>query len=168
MAYNITNGGTKIPSPLIPSGNFATHIANLGEGGYQTVSSKIELNAVPTYSVVEGSVFYVIEEDTEYRATISDGIITWNPIKNGGLSEEDAAQFAKLDQSDGKILESQSRAIIFRGSYIDEVTFNSVSGDPHARLENAIYIDNNSGKIYYWSEANGKFQRDSIYWQEIV
>lgn len=167
MAYDITKGGTQVPSPLIPSGNFATHIANLGEGGYQTVADKETLNSVPSYRVVEGSVFYVIAEDAEYRATISEGKVTWVPIKGGGISEEDAAQFAKVDPTDGKVLESQSRAIIFRGTYIDETTFNSASGDAHARLENAIYIDN-SGKVYHWSETNGKFQRDSIYWQEIV
>lgn len=166
MANYDETRGTLVPSHILPSGDFPTHIANLGRGGYKTVSSIDDRDAIPVNRITTGSVVYVIDTDTEYRATVSGDNVTWQEIKNG-VDEDTLTSVAKLD-SDGKVLESQSRAIVFRGTYIDETTFNSVSGDAHARLENAIYIDNNSGKIYSWSEINGKFQRDSIYWNEIV
>lgn len=164
MAYDESKG-TQVVSHIIPTGNFPTHIANFGRGGYKTVSSIEERNAIPVNRLTTGSIVYVVDTDTEYRATMDNDLVSWQEVKNG-VDEDTLTSVAKLD-TEGKVLESQSRAIIFRGTYENETTFNSASGDAHSRLENAIYIDNNSGKIYFWSETNGKFQRDSIYWNEI-
>lgn len=164
MAYDESKG-TQVVSHIIPTGDFPTHIANFGRGGYKTVSSIEERDAIPVNRLTTGSIVYVVNTDTEYRATVNDNLVSWQEVKNG-VDEDTLTSVAKLD-TDGKVLESQSRAIIFRGTYENETTFNSVSGDAHPRSENAIYIDNNSGKIYFWSETSGKFQRDSIYWNEI-
>lgn len=162
MAYDESKG-TQVVSHIIPTGNFPTHIANFGRGGYKTVSSIEERDAIPVNRLTTGSIVYVANIDTEYRATVNNDLVSWQEVKNG-VDENTLTSVAKLD-SDGKVLESQSRAIIFRGYYVNETTFNSSTNSPHARLENAIYIDNNNGKIYSWSGE--KFQRDSIYWNEI-
>lgn len=162
MAYDESKG-TQVVSHIIPTGNFPTHIANFGRGGYKTVSSIEERNTIPVNRLTTGSIVYVADTDTEYRATVNGDLVSWQEVKNG-IDEDTLTSVAKLG-SDGKVLESQSRAIIFRGYYVDETTFNSSTNSPHARLENAIYIDNNNGKIYSWSGE--KFQRDSIYWNEI-
>ena len=162
MAYDESKG-TQVVSHIIPTGNFPTHIANFGRGGYKTVSSIEERNAIPVNRLTTGSIVYVVDTDTEYRATVDNDLVSWQEVKNG-IDEDTLTSVAKL-ADDGKILESQSRAIIFRGYYVNETTFNSNTNSPHARLENAIYIDNINGKIYSWSGE--KFQRDSIYWNEI-
>lgn len=162
MAYDESKG-TQVVSHIIPTGDFPTHIANFGRGGYKTVSSIEERNAIPVNRLTTGSIVYVADTGIEYRATVDNDLVSWQEVKNG-VDEDTLTSVAKLAE-DGKILESQSRAIIFRGYYVNETTFNSNTNSPHARLENAIYIDNINGKIYSWSGE--KFQRDSIYWNEI-
>ena len=183
MAWSET-AGTKVVSNIYAIGKYPTHIDTLGRGGLKTVTSISERDAIPIDRLTLG---------TEVRVTLPDGTSTvyylsklpttinsdtttgkdceWTEVKGGGLDEESLSSIkgqplglAELD-ADGKGPASQTRTIIFRGTYQDENTFNSLSGTPHVGVENALYIDNNNGKMY--SYTNGKFIRDTIYWEEV-
>lgn len=185
MAWSETSG-VKVPANIIPtstSDTYPTHHANFGRGGYKTVNSLEERNNIPIDRLTLG---------TEVRVTLADGTSTvyyiskmpdtinnnstgkdceWTLVEAGGLDEEalDALKgkpggLAELD-ADGKVPEKQSRSVIFRGYYVDELLFNSLSGQPHAYIENAIYIDSKTGHMY--SYTGGKFVRDALYWQDV-
>jgi hypothetical protein len=148
MAWSETSG-VKVPANIIPtstSDTYPTHHANFGRGGYKTVNSLEERNNIPIDRLTLG---------TEVRVTLADGTSTvyyiskmpdtinnnstgkdceWTLVEAGGLDEEalDALKgkpggLAELD-ADGKVLEKQSRSVIFRGYYVDELVFNSLSG----------------------------------------
>lgn len=186
MAWSETNG-VKVPANIIPtstSDTYPTHHANFGRGGYKTVSSLEERDNIPVDRLTLG---------TEVRVTLSDGTSTvyyvskmpetinnnsrgkdceWTIVEAGGLDQDalDAIKgkpggLAELD-TDGQVPVSQSRAIIFRGYYVDELVFNRVSGTPYdIYREDALYIDNNTGRIYTYT--GGKFTRDALYWQDV-
>lgn len=186
MAWSETNG-VKVPANIIPtstSDTYPTHHANFGRGGYKTVSSLEERDNIPVDRLTLG---------TEVRVTLSDGTSTvyyvskmpetinnnsrgkdceWTVVEAGGLDQDalDAIKgkpggLAELD-TDGQVPVSQSRAIIFRGYYVDELVFNRVSGTPYdIYREDALYIDNNTGRIYTYT--GGKFTRDALYWQDV-
>ena len=176
MAFD-ENKGTIVLDKIIPSSpqdTYPTHIANYGRGGYKTVSSIGERDAIPDDRLTvgcevrvtnsEGSTVYYLES---FNASSPHN---WK-VATGGLDEEalnalkgQPGGLAELD-AEGKVPASQTRTIVFRGTFLNETTFNSVSGVPHAGIENAIYIDNRNGKIY--SYTNGKFVRDTVYWEEI-
>lgn len=184
MAWSETKG-TIVTSNIIPTNaeydTYPTHHANFGRGGYKTVSSLEERDKIPVDRLTLG---------TEVRVTLSDGTSTvyyvsklpatitdsstgadceWTEVKSGGLDDLATLKgqpngLAELDSS-GQVPEAQSRAIIYRGTYVDETTFNSASGSPHVKKENAIYIDSTTGRMY--SYTNGIFTRDTIYWEEV-
>lgn len=185
MAWSEING-VKVPANIIPtstSDTYPTHHANFGRGGYKTVTSIEERDSIPVDRLTLG---------TEVRVTLVDGTSTvyyvsklpinitnsstgkdceWTLVESGGLDEEalealkgKPGGLAELD-ADNKVPVSQSRAIIFRGTYISETQFNSNNGEPHVGMENAIYIDNRNGKMY--SYTDGKYIRDALYWNDI-
>lgn len=185
MAWSETNG-VKVPANIIPtstSDTYPTHHANYGRGGYKTVSSIEERNAIPVDRLTVG---------TEVRVTLADGTSTvyyvsklptsitnnstgkdceWTLIESGGLDQDalDAIKgkpggLAELD-TDGRVPESQSRAIIYRGHYIDELRFDSLTGIPHRCVEDAIYVDVRNARMY--SYIDGRFVRDGVYWQDV-
>lgn len=178
------NSGTRVVSNIIPNGNFPSHHAIFGRGGYKTVANEAERFAIPIDRLTIGSVVRQHDTGIEWVVTkLPDNInsdyhtgkdCTWEAIKSGGLDTEalealkgQPGGIAGLDQ-EGKIPVNQSRSIVFRGTYIDESTFNSNSGVAHVKMVNAIYIDNATGRMYSWSEDQQKFLRDTIYWQDIV
>lgn len=185
MAWSETNG-TIVAANIIPSSpqdKYPTHHANFGRGGYKTVANEEERLAIPIDRLTVGSVVRQHDTGIEWVVkTLPDSInsnyhtgkdCTWEAIKSGGLDEEALAALkgqpgglAELD-SEGKVPTSQSRSIIFRGTYVDETTFNSNNGVAHVKMTNAIYIDNATGRMYSWSEDQQKFLRDTIYWQDI-
>lgn len=179
--------GVKVPANIIPtstSDTYPTHHANFGRGGYKTVNSLEERDAIPVDRLTLG---------TEVRVTLADGTSTvyyvskmpdtvttsstgkdceWTLVEAGGL-DEDALNalkgipggLAELD-TDGKVPEAQSRSVIYRGYYVDELVFKRLDGTTnHIYNENAIYIDSNTGRIY--SYTGGKFVRDALYWQNV-
>lgn len=185
MAWSETNG-VKVPANIIPtstSDTYPTHHANFGRGGYKTVNSIEERDNIPVDRLTLG---------TEVRVTLADGTSTvyyvskmpatishnstgkdceWTLVEAGGFDEEaleaikgKPGGLAELDV-EGKVPVSQSRAIIFRGYYVDELVFNGTNGIPCIYREDALYIDNNNGRIYTYT--NGKFVRDALYWQNV-
>lgn len=170
MAWS-ENSGTKVTANIYPIGKFPTHHAIFGRGGYKTVATLADRDAIPLDRLTVGSIVRVHADGTEYVVnsipstydsdTATGKDCTWEVVKKGGIDETQLSSLAKLDQ-DGKVLESQSRAIIYRGNYVDETTFNSEAGIPHNKSLNAIYIDNRNGKMYTWT--GDKFVRDALYW----
>lgn len=166
MAYDESKG-TQVVSHIIPTGNFPTHIANFGRGGYKTVATIDERNNIPLDRLTVGSIVRVHADETEYVVTAIPSTYdtatgkdcTWETVKKGGLDEDQLSSLAKLDEEDGKVLESQSRAIIYKGHYVDNKTFSTVSkSSNHSKNDNAIYIDVDSNKIYNWNGT--EFVRD--------
>lgn len=175
MAFDETKG-TIVLDKIIPSSpqdTYPTHIANYGRGGYKTVSSIEERDAIPVDRLTIGCEVRVTDNEGSkvyYLKSFNARSPQWELV-TGGFDEEklnalkgQPGGLAELD-SEGKVPASQTRTIVFRGTFLNETTFNSVSGVPHAGIENAIYIDNRNGKIY--SYTNGKFVRDTVYWEEI-
>lgn len=170
MAWS-ENSGTKVTANIYPIGKFPTHHAIFGRGGYKTVTTLADRDAIPLDRLTVGSIVRVHNEGVEYVVnsipstydsdTATGKDCTWEVVKKGGIDETQLSSLAKLDQ-DGKVLESQSRAIIYRGNYVNETTFNSEAGIPHNKSVNAIYIDNSNGKMYTYT--GDKFVRDALYW----
>ena len=171
MAWS-ENSGTKVTANIYPIGKFPTHHAIFGRGGYKTVANESERLAIPIDRLTVGSIVRQHDTGEEWvvkalpQGTIDSDVhtgkdCTWEVVKKGGIDENQLSSLAKLDQ-DGKVLESQSRAIIYRGNYVDETTFNSEANIPHNKSLNAIYIDNRNGKMYTWT--GDKFVRDALYW----
>lgn len=170
MAWS-ENSGTKVTANIYPIGKFPTHHAIFGRGGYKTVATLADRDAIPLDRLTVGSIVRVHADGTEYVVnsipstydsdTATGKDCTWEVVKKGGIDEDQLSSLATLDK-DGKVLESQSRAIIYRGNYVDETTFNSEAGIPHNKSLNAIYIDNRNGKMYTWT--GDKFVRDALYW----
>jgi hypothetical protein len=99
MAWSETNGTIVVANiiPSSPKDTYPTHHANFGRGGYKTVSSIEERDAIPVDRLTVG---------TEVRVTLSDGTSTvyyvssiptiasfgkdcvWVPVEAGGLDEE--------------------------------------------------------------------------------
>lgn len=185
MAWSEING-VKVPANIIPtstSDTYPTHHANFGRGGYKTVSSIEERDKIPvdrltlgtevrvTLSSGESTVYYLSKLPDNITNSSTGKDCEWTLVESGGLDEEaleglkgKPGGLAELD-TDGKIPVSQSRSIIFRGIYIDENTFEGINGQPHVKIENAIYIDNRNGKMY--SCTDGRFVRDALYWNDI-
>lgn len=176
MAWSETQG-VKVPANIIPSSpydTYPTHHANFGRGGYKTVATLTDKDSIPVDRLTIGSVVRVHADGIEYVITNipsnaqTGKDCTWEPIKSGGFDEEALEALkgkpnglAELD-SDGLVPEKQSRAIIYRGEYVNETTFNSAAGSPHNKSLNAIYIDDRNGKMYTWT--GDKFVRDALYW----
>lgn len=173
MAWS-ENSGTKLVANIYPTGKFPTHHAIFGRGGYKTVANEAERLAIPLDRLTVGSIvrqhdtgieWVVTSIPSSYDSDTATGEnCTWEPIKQGGFSEEETLNALKgkadLD-TDGKVKEDQSRALIYKGVYVNETTFNSASGQSFSPRENAIYISND-GKIYTWN--GDKFVRDALYW----
>ena len=162
------NSGTKVTANIYPIGKFPTHHAIFGRGGYKTVATLADRDAIPLDRLTVGSIVRVHADGTEYVVnsipstydsdTATGKDCTWEVVKKGGIDENQLSSLAKLDQ-DGKVLESQSRAIIYKGHYVDNKTFSTVSGSSnHSPNDNAIYIDVDSNKIYSWN--GDEFVRD--------
>ena len=186
MAAWSETSGTKVVANIIPTSLndlYPTHHDIFGRGGYKAVSSIEERDAIKisrlklgaevrvTLSDGTSTVYYVSKMPDSISDTMTGKDCEWTEVKSGGFDEEALAALkgqpnglAGLDE-EGKVPESQTRTIIFRGTYVNETTFNSVNGVPHVGRENAIYIDNANGKMY--SFTGGKFVRDSIYWNVI-
>ena len=186
-AWSETNG-TKVVANIIPTSTndlYPTHIDKFGRGGYKAVTSIAERDAIKISRLCLGAevrvtladgtstVYYVSKMPDSIVDTMTGKDCEWTAVESGGLDEDalvalkgQPGGLAELD-SEGKVPVSQSRSIIFRGTYIDESTFNSNSGVAHVKMANAIYIDNATGRMYSWSEDQQKFLRDTIYWQDI-
>lgn len=189
MAAWSENSGTLVGANLVPTSIndlYPTHIDIFGRGGYKAVTSIAERNAIKISRLCLGAevrvtlddgtstVYYVSKMPESIVDTMTGADCEWTAVESGGLDEDALAALkgqpnglAGLDE-EGKVPETQLRTIIFRGTYIDESTFNSNSGVAHVKLTNAIYIDNATGRMYSWSEDQQKFLRDTIYWQDIV
>lgn len=188
MGWTLENG-TVVGQNLTPTSKqdrFPTHLDIYGRGGYKAVTSSAERDAIPISRLCLGAevrvtladgnstVYYVSKMPDVIVDTMTGADCEWTAVESGGLDEDALTSLkgqpgglAELD-ADGKVPESQSRSIIFRGTYIDETTFNSKNGTAHVKMTNAIYIDNSTGRMYSWSEEQQKFLRDTVYWQDIV
>ena len=186
MAAWSETSGTKVVANIIPTSPndlYPTHHDIFGRGGYKAVKSIEERNAIKISRLTLGAevrettpdgnstVYYVSKMPDNIKDTMTGADCEWAEVKSGGFDEEALAALkgqpnglASLDE-EGKVPESQTRTIIFRGTYVNENEFKSVNGTPHVGRENAIYIDNTNGKMY--SFTGGKFVRDSIYWNVI-
>lgn len=184
MAWSETNGTIVVANiiPSSPKDTYPTHHANFGRGGYKTVNSIEERDAIPVDRLTIG---------TEVRVTLSDGNSTvyyvssipttasfgkdciWTPVEAGGLDEEALSSLkgqpngiAPLDE-EAKVPVAHSRAVTFRGYYINESKFvrNKDLQDAHPLVDYGIYIDNDTHFMY--SCTAGILHRDTQYWHDI-
>ena len=177
MAWSETNG-TKVLSNIIPtnpSDTYPTHLDKFGRGGYKAVTSIAERDAIPDDRLTLGCEVRVTEADGTstlyYLSSLNPK--TWTEAI-GGVDEEavtgiigglkgQANGLASLDGT-GKVVESQSRAMILQGSFQDSVTFLNEIGDPYEGRTDAIYVDVNDSKMYTF--VNGEYTRDMAHWDD--
>jgi hypothetical protein len=176
--------GTVINDTIVPPSTeerFPTHDAQYGKGGYRSVNTIQERDAIPTSRLTLGAEVRVMEEEDSpvyYVSSLSP--LTWRKLSNkiekaevvtiidelkgipGGL--------ATLDDS-GKLTGDQLPEInipksIRRGTYVDDSTFNNEEGLPYVNPDkNCIYIDNSTNSMYTY---NGEiFIKDSMKWIEV-
>lgn len=176
--------GTIVNDTVLPPSTdekFATHDALYGKGGYRSVNTIQERDAIPTSRLTLGAEVRVMnEEDSPVYYVSSLTPLTWRKLSNGiEIAEVVAAVeelkgvpggIASLDDS-GKLMSNQLPDIeipksIRRGTYIDETTFNNEEGLPYVSPDkNCIYIDNNTNAMYTY---NGDiFIKDSMKWIEV-
>lgn len=184
MAWSETNGTIVVANiiPSSPQDTYPTHHANFGRGGYKTVSSIAERDAIPVDRLTVG---------TEVRVTLDDGTSTvyyvssipstatkgedciWILVEAGGLDEEALGALkgqpngiAPLDE-ESKVPVNNSRAVVFKGYYINETTFlrNKEKQEIHPLVDHGLYVDNDTHFIY--SCTSGILFRDTQYWHDI-
>lgn len=184
--------GTIINDTIYPSSteeSFPTHDALYGKGGYRSVSTLEERNAIPSERLTLGCEVRVMNdtdnggESTVYYVSSMSPSVVWKKLNNGA-SKEDVESILKdlkgapngiagLDES-GKISKEllpddiggdYSKQEVFRGTYVDETTFNDELGSPYTPDKQAVYIDNGSGYIYSYSGS--KYVRDVMSWNEV-
>jgi hypothetical protein len=85
-----SQSGTKVTSSIVPNSfldNYATHQAAYGKGGYRSVKSPTERDAILTSRRDTGMLVYVISEDKIY--TLKNGILNanWEELKLGGSTD---------------------------------------------------------------------------------
>lgn len=185
MAWSQTSG-TKVVANIIPtspSDRYPTHHSIFGRGGYKTVQSIEERDSIPIDRLTIGSVVRVYNEGVEYVVTAlpvnidsnthSGKDCTWEPVKIDGLDEEALSALkgkpngiAPLDE-ESKVPVDNSRAVIFKGYYINETTFlrNKEKQEPHPLVDHGLYIDKDTHFIY--SCTSGILFRDTQYWHDI-
>lgn len=161
--------GTIINDTIYPSSTeerFATHDALYGKGGYRSVNTIAERNAIPVERLVLGCEVRVMEEENSpvyYLKSLDP--ITWELIGSGNVDEEQvnsiiesnkgvSGGIASLDNN-GKLEESQipdsAKGAIIQGTYIDETTFWDELGMIVTPNKNTMYIDTASKSIYTWN-----------------
>ena len=78
--------GTNVASKIVPyttSDNYATHDEEYGRGGYRTVNTVAEMNAIPTDRRKEGMLVYV-KNDKYYRLNSSNTFVDAEIGSSGG------------------------------------------------------------------------------------
>ena len=161
--------GTIINDTIYPSSTeerFATHDALYGKGGYRSVNTIAERDAIPVERLVLGCEIRVMEEENSpvyYLKSLDP--ITWELIGSGNVDEEQvnsiiesnkgvSGGIASLDNN-GKLQESQIpdsiKGAIIQGTYVDETTFWDELGITVTPNKSTIYVDINSKSIYTWN-----------------
>lgn len=165
MAWSETSG-TIVVANIIPSSprdTYPTHHANFGRGGYKTVSSIEERNLIPVDRLTVGTEVRVTDATSSivyYVSSIPTNAIngadcTWVEAKSGGLDQEaiesikgQPGGIASLD-SEGKVPVEQSRAIIFRGYYVNESEFlDGNKTNKYPLVDCGLYVDNDTHFVY--------------------
>jgi hypothetical protein len=86
---------TIITAPIGPTSDldsYPTHLAIWGKGGYRTVATIFDRNAIPSLRREAGMVVWVVENETRYR--LDDDLTTWvedvsvPPVQTGDVYEE--------------------------------------------------------------------------------
>ena len=98
--------GTNVASKIVPyttSDNYATHDEEYGRGGYRTVNTVAEMNAIPADRRKEGMLVYV-KNDKYYRLNSSNAFVDAGIGSSGGgdiyIVDTDKLNFELI--SDGK------------------------------------------------------------------
>lgn len=173
--------GTKVGANIYPIGNFPSHHAIFGRGGYKTVANEAERLAIPIDRLTVGSVVRQHDTGEEWvvtalpQGTINSDYHTGKDCEwtvKDSISTVDLSNKADLEQDEEsgvkKVKTSQSRAIIYRGSYnvAEDAFYSTLTPDKkYVKRNNAIYIDDVSGDIYICKD--NKFMKNTIYWQKV-
>lgn len=82
-------GTVKITGPVSPTDTedaYASHMALYGQGGYRSVATIVDRDAITPERREDGMVVYVLEDDTEYRLKGGIDNTNWEEVISGGGS----------------------------------------------------------------------------------
>ena len=107
--------GTNVPSKIVPyttSDNYATHDEEYGVGGYRTVDSVSEMNAIPAARRKEGMLVYV-KGDKIYKLNSS------NTFVNAGLGVGEVIDWNSGSNLSQNGYQKFSNGLMLQWGYVD-------------------------------------------------
>lgn len=165
--------GTIINDTIYPASTeerFPTHDALYGKGGYRSVNTIEERDAIPVERLVVGCEVRVMgEEGSPVYYVSSLNPLTWELVPNGSVDEEQVSEIvdntlseksgvangiASLD-GDGKLNQSQlpdtAKGRVVQGQYIDSKNFYDELGNVVIPDKTSVYVDKATGAMYTWN-----------------
>lgn len=179
--------GTNVASPIVPftsDDNFPTHLAEFGKGGFRTVETIEDRNAIPIERREAGMLVYVINDDSnihtyQWFPVDGDPNKEWKRSKMGGgdsIPIYDSAKLAELGPAaekdhifirsgsdwEGQVI-GNTYTTTKNGSYVD-ILFSAIRQlqSEVARLRNAFNygIYSYSGTDTAMSRVQGSYEGD--------
>ena len=143
--------GTLLASGIVPTDSqdtFATHSERYGAGGYRSVSSLAERDAITPERRIQGMLVFVIAENTTYRLTTGVTNLDWENLGNGSAAINkrkilftDTDLIIVPDVEDYSIIEVWVSSNIYRPALWNTVQFNTATFDQTTSEGAQLYRD---------------------------
>lgn len=183
MSYKGELQGTIVNDTIVPPSiyeRFPTHDEEYGRGGYRSVNTIEERDALPVERLklgcevrvlgVDGAPVYYLKSLNPITWELAGGSVSRNEVVDVVNDQKDVANGVAGLDSEGKvsveIMPDEVTNQVMNGTYVNAVTFNDKDGNPVVPSATSLYLDATTGSIYTWT--GNAYEVKSASWIDVV